>query len=111
MTEHYPQLLKQEKRRAAAYAWSVVIGLFTPFFLLLAFANDWSNFAGGIALGIVLAVIAAKLVRRFMRVSCPRCADTHMQENYYGGKGSKDVAHTCNNCGAYFDNGTLQKQP
>ena len=110
MAEYYPQLLKQEKRRASAYAWSAIVGLFTPFLLLLIFAPDWSNFAGGIALGIILAVLAAKLVRRFMRVSCPRCAAKQMQENYYGSKNARGVVHICGNCDAHYDNGTLQEQ-
>ena len=78
------------------------------FLLLLIFADDWSYFFGGIALGILLAVIAAKIVKRFFRVICPRCQAGNLRENYYGGRHSKDVAHTCESCGARFDNGTLQ---
>ena len=109
MTEHYPQLLVQEKRRATVYAGAVIVCLFTPFLLLLVFANDWSNFAGGIALGIILAVVAAKLVRRITRLSCPRCQARQLQERYSAAKDSKDVAHLCANCGAHFLNGTLQE--
>ena len=100
--------MKQEKRRGSVFAYTVIICLFTPFILLLVFAQDWSNFAGGIALGIILAVIAAKLVRRFFRIRCPRCGSNNIQENYYGGKGSHNVAHTCASCGARYDNGLLQ---
>jgi hypothetical protein len=110
MSEQYPGLLKQEKRRGNVFAGTVIICLFTPFILLLVFAQDWSNFAGGIALGIILAVIAAKLVRRFFRIRCPRCGSKNIQENYYGGKGSSDVAHTCTSCGARYNNG-IQQQP
>jgi hypothetical protein len=87
----------------------VMVCLFTPFLLLLVFAKDWSNFAGGIALGIILATIAGKLIGRFVRVCCPKCGSKNVRENYYGGKGSQDVAHTCNDCSAQFDNGTLQE--
>jgi hypothetical protein len=110
MSEQYPELLRQEKRRASAFAGAVIICLFTPFILLLVFAKDWSNFAGGIALGIILAVIAGKLVRRFVRVSCPGCGSKNIKANYHGGKGSRDVAHCCNNCGASYNNGLLQAE-
>ena len=108
MSQDYPEILRQEKRRAGWYAGSVIVCLFTPFILLLIFAKDWSNFFGGIALGIILAVIAAKLIKRFVRVTCPLCKSGSLRENYYGGRHSKDVAHTCESCGARYDNGTLQ---
>ena len=106
MSEHFPEILLQEKRRARFFAGSVIICLFTPFLLLLIFADDWSNFAGGIVFGILLAIVAAKTVKRLVRVRCPKCHSDRMSEEYYGGGGQ--VKHTCQNCGALFDNGTLR---
>ena len=107
MPSHYPEVIEQENRRARLFIGAVMVCLFAPFLLLLAFANDWSNFGGGIALGIILAVVAGKLVKRFVRVRCPQCSGV-LQEDYYGGKGSRHVAHTCTACGARYDNGTLK---
>jgi membrane protein implicated in regulation of membrane protease activity len=108
LNKQYPELLLEEKRRGLAYVWSIMVCLFTPFGLWLIFGKDWSFFAGAIVLGFILSVIAAKMIRRYLRVCCPLCGSNQMHENYYGGRGSKDVAHTCESCGARFDNGTLQ---
>jgi hypothetical protein len=80
----------------------------TPIVSLALFGKDWTSIAGAVVLGIIAAILAARLVRAFIKVNCPICGSNDIRENYYGGRGSDDVTHTCNACGRQYDCGVLR---